>query len=163
MPSTSDHRPEYVQHVASGDQLTPNQLYRLLQLRVQVFVVEQECPYPELDGRDLAPTTRHLWCTEAGDDTPLACLRLLEEDGSVRIGRVCTALSARGTGQGRRMMTAALAEVGDRDTVLDAQTQARGFYAAFGYAQCGPEYLEDGIPHVPMRRPATPTRTGVPV
>jgi ElaA protein len=77
-------------------------LYALLRLRVDVFVVEQNCPYPELDGRDTDPATRHLW-TEDGTG-PTAYLRLLpERAGAVhRIGRVCTRADARGQDTRRR-------------------------------------------------------------
>ncbi|MGM1065716.1 GNAT family N-acetyltransferase [Saccharothrix sp. Mg75] len=133
--------------------LTPEQLYALLALRVDVFVVEQDCPYPELDGRDLEPGTRHLWIESVGSPRPEAYLRLLEEPGGgFRIGRVCTARAARGRGHGRRLVDAALAEVGDADCVLDAQTHVTDFYASFGFEPEGAEFIEDGIPHLRMRR-----------
>ena len=132
--------------------LTPDRLYALLRLRTAVFVVEQECPYQELDGRDLEPTTRHFWIARDQND-PLAYLRLLEDAGGrFRIGRVCTATSARGTGLSRRLMEAALAEIGDRQSVLEAQVQVADLYAAFGFRPEGEPYLEDGIPHITMRR-----------
>jgi ElaA protein len=134
--------------------LTPDRLYALLRLRIEVFVVEQECPYPELDGRDLESTTRHFWIASDTDaDLPLACLRLLEEPhGGFRIGRVCTTKEARGRGLSKRLMEAALADVGTAESVLDAQVQVAGLYSAFGYQQVGDEFVEDGIPHVTMRR-----------
>lgn len=131
--------------------LTPAELYAILRLRGDVFVVEQNCPYPDLDGRDLEPATRHFWVADG--DAVAACLRLLEDpNGEYRIGRVCTAKHARGRGLSRRLMTAALADVGNRPCVLDAQTYAAGLYASFGFVQDGDEYLEDGIAHVLMRR-----------
>jgi ElaA protein len=132
--------------------LTPQQLYDLLRLRVDVFVVEQKCPYPELDDRDLTPSTRHFWL--AGDDgRVLATLRLLEDKpDSFRIGRVCTAADARGNGLSGRLMEAAVAEIGDAPSVLDAQVAVKDFYARFGYVSEGEEFLEDGIPHIVMRR-----------
>jgi ElaA protein len=132
--------------------LTPDRLYALLRLRTAVFVVEQECPYQELDGRDLEPTTRHFWIAR-DQNVPLAYLRLLEDAGGrFRIGRVCTATSDRGTGLSRRLMEAALAEIGDRAAVLEAQVQVADLYVAFGFRSAGEPYLEDGIPHVTMRR-----------
>ncbi|GGP48215.1 GNAT family N-acetyltransferase [Saccharothrix coeruleofusca] len=132
--------------------LTPAQLYGLLRLRGEVFVVEQSCAYNDLDGRDLEPGTRHFWLEAEGGD-PLACLRLLEEaDGGFRIGRVCTARAARGRGCSRRLVEAALVEVGDRECVLDAQTYVVDFYASFGFQPEGAEFIEDGIPHLRMRR-----------
>jgi ElaA protein len=125
-------------------------LYALLRLRVDVFVVEQRCPYPELDGRDPEPATRHLWLER--DGAPVAYLRLLgEPGGAARIGRVVVAPEARGTGLAGRLISAALARVGERECRLDAQAPLVGFYARLGFAAAGPEYLEDGIPHVPMR------------
>jgi ElaA protein len=135
---------------ATGDQLSAATLYALLTLRVAVFVVEQEAPYAELDGRDLRPDTVHLWF---GDPEPLAYLRLLRDPGGVvRIGRVCTAMVARGAGLSSRLMIAALAEVGDRPAVLDAQVHAQNFYARFGFVPVGEPFEEDGIPHITMRR-----------
>lgn len=132
--------------------LTPAELYEILRLRVDVFVVEQNCPYPELDGRDLDPTTRHLWVRE--DDRVIACLRLLvDPNGEFRIGRVCTAEAARGRGMSRRLMEAVLAEIGAEPCVLDAQTYATDLYAGFGFVPDGEEYVEDGIAHITMRRP----------
>lgn len=129
-------------------------LYALLRLRSDVFVVEQDCAYPELDGRDTERATRHLWLSPAGEPgNPRSYLRVLgEPDGSARIGRVCTAADARGLGLSRRLMAAALDRVGDRSCVLDAQSYLLGFYAAFGFAVDGAQYVEDGIAHTPMRR-----------
>jgi ElaA protein len=133
-------------------ELDTTTLYALLKLRSDIFVVEQACAYPELDGRDTEPTTRHLWFADEPTD-PKAYLRILAEpDGSARIGRVCTAASARGRGLARRLMEAALARTGDRPCVLDAQSYLVDFYRSFGFTVAGEEYVEDGIPHVPMRR-----------
>jgi ElaA protein len=139
--------------VAAFADLAGGTLYDLLRLRVDVFVVEQHCPYPELDGRDVEPGTRHVWVTAGDGGAPLAYLRVLAEpDGSARIGRVCVAASSRGAGLAQELMAVALAEVGDRDCVLDAQTYLVPFYQGFGFTADGPEFLEDGIAHVPMKR-----------
>ncbi|HEU5470493.1 MAG TPA: GNAT family N-acetyltransferase [Actinophytocola sp.] len=139
-------------HRVTGDQLTVAQLYAVLTLRVNVFVVEQRSPYPDLDGRDLRPDTVHYWW--APGDEPVAYLRLLTEpDGALRIGRVCVAPDARGTGLGSRLTAAALADIGDRDAVLDAQTAVRDLYARFGFEPVGEPYDDFGVPHVMMRRP----------
>jgi ElaA protein len=134
--------------------LTPERLYALLRLRVDVFVIEQKCPYQELDGRDLEPSTRHFWIASGTDQqVPLAYLRLLEDRAGVfRIGRVCTARDARGTGLSRRLMQAALAEIGDTQAVLEAQVDVADLYATFGFRPDGDPYDEDGILHVTMRR-----------
>ena len=140
--------------VAAFDELDVRTLYALLRLRCDGFVVEQECAYPELDGRDTEPATLHVWL--AGDrDEPSGYLRVLEDpDGTARIGRVCVARTARGGGAAGRLMTAALDVVGARDCVLDAQAHLVEFYRRYGFSPTGPEYVEDGIPHVPMARPA---------
>jgi len=132
--------------------LTPERLYALLKLRIDVFVVEQECCYQELDGRDLEPTTRHFWIA-SDQKEPVAYLRLLEEPGGgFRIGRVCTAKAFRGTGLSRRLMEAALADVGDAEVMLASQVQVADLYEAYGFVREGDSYREDGIPHVDMRR-----------
>ncbi|WP_213450895.1 GNAT family N-acetyltransferase [Rhizomonospora bruguierae] len=148
---TSQHPPVELRS-ASFRELDAATLYALLKLRVDVFVVEQKCPYPELDGRDLEPGTRHLWLSRA--DAPVAYLRVLAEPGGVnRIGRVAVAPDRRGGGLAGRLMTEALAVVGDRPTVLDAQAHLAGWYARYGYVAEGEEFLEDGIPHLRMARP----------
>ncbi|GAA0231140.1 GNAT family N-acetyltransferase [Saccharothrix sp. NPDC042600] len=131
--------------------LTAAEVYHLLKLRNDVFVVEQNCVYADLDGRDLEPATRHFWLEV--DGVPQAYLRLLEEPGGTyRIGRVCTARAARGLGFSRRLVEAALVEVGTTECVLDAQTYVADFYASFGFRPEGAEFIEDGIPHLRMRR-----------
>ncbi|MFF5081126.1 GNAT family N-acetyltransferase [Actinoplanes sp. NPDC000266] len=135
---------------ASFRDLDTTTLYAILKLRADVFITEQQCPYGELDGRDDEPGTRHLWFTR--DEEIRTYLRILDDGDVQRIGRVVTAKSARGIGLAGRLMTEALAVIGNRPSVLDAQAHLTKFYAKFGYEPTGPEYLEDGIPHVPMRR-----------
>jgi ElaA protein len=138
-------------HVAAFADLDAATLYGLLRLRVDVFVVEQGCPYPELDGRDTEPGTRHLWLTGESAD-PVAYLRIVEEPGGARIGRVVTAGNARGAGLAGRLLDAALETVGDRSARLHAQVHATGLYARRGFVTDGEAFVEDGIPHVPMVR-----------
>jgi len=76
-------------HLASFDELEPRTAYQLWQLRESVFVVEQRCPYPELDGRDLERGTRHVWAELAA--TPIGYLRILDETEHMRVGRVLVA------------------------------------------------------------------------
>jgi ElaA protein len=135
-------------------ELTTTELYGILRLRVDVFVVEQECFYPELDGRDTEPGTLHVWYAGAGG-LPVAYLRVLDDAGTARIGRLVTDPSARGGGLAGRLVAATLELIGERDCVLAAQSHLTGFYARFGFATSGPEFVEDGIPHTPMHRPAT--------
>jgi ElaA protein len=138
-------------HVAPFEELDARTLYDLLRLRVDVFVVEQKCPYPELDGRDTEPGTRHVWLASGG--APVAYLRILSEpDDTLRIGRVVVTGSLRGTGAAGRLMATALDVVGDRACVLHAQSHLTGFYERYGFTVAGAEFLEDGIPHVPMTK-----------
>jgi ElaA protein len=134
-------------------------LYELLKLRVEVFVVEQSCAYPELDGRDLLAETRDFWL-QATDGEVICTLRLMEEhiDGKkvFRIGRLCTKRSARGQGHTARLLRAALADVGDYPCRINAQLYLAGMYAQHGFLRDGDDFLEDGVPHVPMLRPGSP-------
>jgi ElaA protein len=136
--------------VAGFDDLDARTAYLLWQLRETVFVVEQECAYQELDGRDLEPGTRHVWVAE--EERPVGYLRLLEDEHGLRIGRVLVAADRRGRGIAEALMHAVLGLVGDRPSHLDAQSYLTQWYARFGYVATGPEFLDDGIPHVPMRR-----------
>jgi ElaA protein len=136
---------------ARWSELDPRTLHDLVRLRVDVFVVEQSCPYPELDGRDVEATTEHVWLADGSG--PAAYLRVLAEpDGAIRVGRVCTRAGARGQGLARVLMDDVLARHAGRRVVLDAQAYLVGFYAGLGFETCGPSYDDDGIPHVPMRR-----------
>jgi ElaA protein len=136
---------------AATGELDPVTLYEILRLRTDVFVVEQECPYPELDGRDLEPDARQVWIADG--EHIQATLRVLRDpDGTARIGRVATAKDARGKGLAAVLMHRAIELAGEHDVVLDAQKYLEGWYARFGFEPDGPDYIEDGIPHVPMRR-----------
>jgi ElaA protein len=150
---TSEAMPATVHRSWAAD-LSPGVLYEILRLRVEVFVVEQACPYDELDGRDLEEQARHYWLGGDGHPEPvLGCVRLLgEQTGEYRIGRLCTARSVRGRGLGHRLMEAALAEVGDDACVLDAQEHLADFYRGYGFVPTGPAYDWDGVAHLPMRR-----------
>lgn len=133
-----------------GPDLTAAQLHRILEIRTAVFVVEQTCPYQEVDGPDLDAGTTHLWLEDA--DGIASYLRILTEGDVARIGRVLTREDRRRTGVSSMLMTAAIDRIGTRVSVLSAQTYLTGFYRGFGYETTGPEFIEDGIPHVPMRR-----------
>jgi ElaA protein len=135
-------------------ELTPFEVYGLLRLRVDVFVVEQECPYPELDGRDVEPATVHLWFEADGPNGPevAATIRLLDDGGSRVIGRVATAAGFRGQALASRLIEAGIALCGALPITLGAQAHLETWYERFGFRRDGPGYVEDGIPHVPMRR-----------
>jgi ElaA protein len=131
--------------------LGPLTAYSLWKLRQDVFVVEQDCPYPDLDGRDLAPETRHV-VMEDDNGVVVGCARVLDDGDEWRIGRVALHRTVRGQGWAERIMQAALQVCPDRDVVLDAQSPLARWYAGFGFEVCGPEFVEDGIPHLPMVR-----------
>lgn len=136
-------------HRARFDRLTVGELYELLALRVRVFVVEQECAYQELDGKDVR--AEHVWTRGPGGEMA-AYLRVVDEgEGTTRLGRIVTAPEHRGTGAGAALVRAVMAGI-DGPVVVGAQVQAQGFYERLGFAVSGPGYDEDGIPHVPMRR-----------
>lgn len=134
--------------------LTRDQLHDLARLRQEVFVVEQTCPYPDLDGQD--PKAWHL-LGYAHDDL-VAYLRgfgpeVMHADRV--LGRVVISPSHRGVGLGKALMTEGLqrlwASTGIGPVHLGAQAHLERFYGSLGYAVCGPGYDEDGIPHLPMR------------
>jgi ElaA protein len=148
----------YDVRLAAFDELDARTAYLLWQLRESVFVVEQQCAYPELDGLDLDPGTRHVWVES--DGAPASYLRVLSltGPGGTRIGRVLVAKPWRGRGLAEVVVRAALEAIGDRPSSLDSQSYLAHWYTRFGYERAGPEFLEDGIPHVPMRREGPPQR-----
>jgi ElaA protein len=152
--------------VAGFDELPVRTAYDVWRLRQQVFVVEQDCPYPDLDGRDLEDLTRHVVLLDDTDGQDgvvvvvvVGTLRVLDDGGWSRIGRVVLAPAARGRGLAAVMMDEAMTLCGDREVRLDAQTGLTAFYERYGFVVTGPEFDEDGVMHVPMaraRRPSTP-------
>ncbi len=148
----SDEPPARRLRRAAFSDLDATTLYGLLRLRSEVFVVEQECAYLDLDGRDREPTAEHRWI-EDGDGRPLAYVRVLDDgDGIVQLGRVVTAPYALGTGLARELVEGVLAE--HPDVTAGVQSRLRAWYEDVGFELVGDEYVEDGIPHLPMRRRA---------
>ena len=145
---------DYILHRRLAADLSTAMIYALLRLRVEVLIVEQGCLYQDLDGHDLDQTTRHYWLAPYGAiEDAQATLRLLEPtEGQFRIGRIGATEPARAQGGIRRLLEAALAEVGDAPCLLDAQTDSIDLYTEFGFEVYGAEFTEDGIAHVPMRR-----------
>lgn len=138
------------------EQLDTYTLYAMLQLRVDVFVVEQNCPYPELDDKDLHPQTRHILLKKAGKI--LAYARVLAPDvsfaGNPGIGRVCVAQTARRLGLGEVLVQKAIATAKEGWSGLDihisAQCYLQRFYESMGFVAASEAYLEDDIPHLKM-------------
>jgi ElaA protein len=137
--------------------LSPAELYDIMALRQEVFIVEQNCPYLDADGKD--PASWHLMGRD--EQGRLLCYtRLLPEgisyEGYVSIGRVVSSPLARGTGAGRTVMLRSI-EVcrhlfGEKPIKIGAQTYLLQFYESLGFVSTGEEYLEDGIPHTSMVR-----------
>ncbi|WP_300908597.1 GNAT family N-acetyltransferase [Corynebacterium stationis] len=141
----------FSENISSMD---PRILYKILQIRTDVFVVEQNCPYPELDGRDLESDSEQLWVTV--DAEIAGTIRILRDADVLRIGRVVVAAKHRGTGVARELFAYALercAQIApEQKIVLDAQAPLQGWYGSFGFTPVSDVYLEDGIPHVTMER-----------
>lgn len=144
---------EYRRSAAAA--MDPVLLYRLLELRNAVFVVEQRAAYDDLDGRDVEPGAELLWAEE--DGAVLSTLRVLREADALRIGRVATAASARSRGVASALMRLGVQRCRELDArlpvLLGAQEHLAPWYGRFGFVLDGPGYAEDGIPHVPMRLP----------
>lgn len=140
----------------SFDALTLAELYALLQLRSEVFVVEQACAFQDIDGHDQA-ALHLLGYTAAGELTAYARLFAAGRSyAQASIGRVVTAPRHRGHGLGRQLLHEALAQCetqfGPQPIKIGAQQYLRAFYESFGFVAEGEGYLEDGIPHVHMVR-----------
>lgn len=139
--------------IKSFSDLSLEELYEILALRTDVFVVEQECPYPEVDGRD--KECQHVQVREGQE--LVAYLRILPRGLSfeeVSIGRVLVKQGHRSKGLARPMMQAAmdfiLTEWKEEAIRISAQTYLEAFYASFGFEPVSEPYLEDGIPHLDM-------------
>ncbi len=138
-------------------QLSTWQLYDLLQLRINVFVVEQHCPYPELDGRDQDPQTLHLLGYK--NDKLVAYARLLPAGlayPEVSIGRVVTHIETRGEGYGHALIQQAFIQIKkkwqDAPITIGAQYRLLDFYLSHGFKAISEPYLEDGISHIYMQK-----------
>lgn len=137
--------------VKNFNELNLDELYEILQIRSAVFVVEQTCVYQDIDGIDRNST--HIYVKE--DNVIVGYLRLfLREDDRVQIGRVLT--TKRNEGYGAIVMEKAMEVIKecypDKEVYLEAQTYAIDFYRKFGLEVCSEEFLEDGIPHVQMKK-----------
>lgn len=146
------------------EDLTPYEVYAILQLRIEVFIIEQTCFFQDADNKD--QKAWHLMCWDG--EGLLACSRLLPAAASypeISIGRIVSAGRARRLGIGKELLRRSIAECfrlfGEQTIRIGAQLYLKRFYESFGFVQASPVYLEDGIEHIEMLRevqPATATR-----
>ncbi|AWG23625.1 GNAT family N-acetyltransferase [Flavobacterium faecale] len=135
--------------------LTVNELYDMLQLRSEVFVVEQNCVYLDLDGKD----KKGLHLIGTYDGKIVACTRLFKPGISYEyasIGRVVVAQAYRDKKWGHDLMRESIAGIkehyGETNITIGAQLYLKKFYESHGFVQSTEMYLEDGIPHIEMKR-----------
>ncbi|MEQ6377926.1 GNAT family N-acetyltransferase [Bacillaceae bacterium S4-13-56] len=141
----------------SFNELSNDELYQIMKARVEIFVVEQECPYPELDGHD--QVSQHLYGIEDGQIAVYA--RLVPKNTKYKeasIGRVIVTQPFRGRGYGHQLMEKSVEfltkEWNETVIKLQAQEHLRNFYGAHGFEVISEPYMDDGIPHVDMLYPA---------
>ena len=134
-------------------ELTLDELYDILQIRIDVFVVEQECPYPECDGFDKVAV--HLFYQK--NNKIVAYTRILPPDSRYKdpsIGRVIVNSGERGTGLGNKVMNESIRYIKDNypgeKIKIQAQSYLEKFYSSIGFKKISDEYLEDNIPHIDM-------------
>ncbi|KQM41729.1 GNAT family N-acetyltransferase [Chryseobacterium sp. Leaf201] len=146
---------DIVWKIKSFDEFTVPELYAVLKGRIDVFVVEQNCPYPDLDGYD--QKALHLWAEENGE--VLAGCRIFNKGikyDEASIGRVLTTEKARGKNLGKQLIRYAVETVENRfhtsEIRISAQDYLLKFYGDFGFEDTGKKYLEDDIPHTEMLR-----------
>lgn len=135
-------------------ELTPEEVYEILRLRCDVFIVEQKCAYPDIDGRD--PFAYHLFCRNE-DGSIGAYLRILDPGQTFRetsVGRVLVRKDLRGGGLAKTLLKKAMdfteTVLCRRQIRIEAQSYLTEFYQSFGFAPCSDVFLEDGIPHIEM-------------
>lgn len=142
--------------------LNLDHFHDIIALRIKIFVIEQDCPYQDLDGKD--KLAHHLFYTN-NEDEVIAATRILPQNISyaeVSIGRVVVDESCRGTGLGHLIMEESMNfvqdEFGQVDIRLSAQKHLENYYGKHGFKSTGKEYLEDGIPHVEMLYTSSPPK-----
>ncbi|QTV06102.1 GNAT family N-acetyltransferase [Faecalibacter bovis] len=143
-------------HYKLFDELSAKELYQIIQLRNEVFVIEQDCIYQDADGKDLK--CGHLWATI--NDDIVAYSRIVPKGVSYEnepsIGRVVTSDKVRGMGLGKQLIEYSIQTIENRlftsSIRISAQLYLKAFYESFGFEQVSEEYLEDDIPHIEMLR-----------
>jgi len=131
------------------DELTTAELYEILRIRSEIFVVEQDCVYQDLDGKDYK--SLHVFFEENGKVQ--ACLRsFMKDQETAQMGRVATLVH--GKGLGRELLRTGIEQIrikqNPKQILIEAQCYATGYYEREGFQVCSDEFLEDGIPHVQM-------------
>jgi len=140
----------YIKHF---NELSTFEFHNIIQLREEIFIVEQDCPYLDVDGKDL--NAFHVFAINHKNQL-LATCRVLQPETSYKsasIGRVCVSQKARGINLGKELMTQSIAfslEKHGPNITISAQTYLLKFYSELGFKKDGKEYLEDGIPHFKM-------------
>lgn len=139
-------------------ELSAAQLYAILKVRSEVFVVEQNCVYQDIDGLDLECLHLVAW---TGDQQVAAYLRIVPPGlkyAEVSLGRVVSSKAARGTGTGKQLLAKALEHIDKiypgAAVQIQAQSYLENFYQGFGFVTVSDVLLEDGIPHFMMLKPA---------
>lgn len=137
-------------HIQKFTQLSTQQLFQIYKLRVDVFVVEQQCPYHEIDDIDLE--SYHIYLQD-DDSKILSYCRLYQQNDTYHIGRVIS--STRRKGYGTQIMKTALEFAGQElhadSVIIEAQTYAKNFYEKLGFTQTSEPFDEDGIEHIQMK------------
>lgn len=131
------------------DELTTRELYELLRLRSEIFVVEQNCVYQDMDGKDYE--SLHVFYEEDGGIR--ACLRaFMKDEETAQMGRVVTKIH--GTGLGGQLLREGIRQIREKldpkRIYIEAQCYAAGYYEKAGFQIISEPFLEDGIPHVQM-------------
>ncbi|WP_367867479.1 GNAT family N-acetyltransferase [Pedobacter sp. WC2423] len=149
---------EYTEICKPFDSLTVKELYAILKLRSEIFVVEQNCVFLDTDGKDLS--CQHLMLYQ--NKQLMAYARIVPAGLSFTepsIGRIVSSHAARGKGFGRQLVSLAIANCqrlyGNKPIKIGAQLYLKSFYESFGFVIYGEEYLEDDIVHIDMIRPVT--------
>lgn len=146
---------EIIWKIKTFEELTVPELYAIIKARIDVFVVEQDCPYPDLDDYDQKAI--HLWAEQEGE--VLANCRIFDRGikyPETSIGRVLTTEKARGKNLGKQLIGYAVETIENRFHTsgirISAQDYLLRFYSSFGFEDTGKKYLEDNIPHTEMLR-----------
>ena len=142
--------------IKSFEELNKAELYQIVQLRIAVFIIEQDCPYPDLD--DMDQDAQHLWIEDAGE---IVCYLRVNPAGSrfsePSLGRIVTKKSHRNRGLAEKLIKKAIDLVCEKESRairISAQCYLEKYYEKFGFIKASEEYLEDNIPHIEMLKDA---------